>query len=299
MMYCYGREERVIDEHNVHYYLEDRVWIVQEGRSEDVIMDKRRIYCVRFNREMNELSCDCCKFETFGIFCKHCIRVLVQNLVFKIPDKYILDRWRKDVVRKRTRVKVAYHDLSDTAEVKRFNKIMSEFEPICDEASAVDEDTVEMVIASLSKLRIEVKERRKKFIAKNGVQLLPSRKYPPSEKVSTNNVITPSSVTKPSAMYEGWVEGSIQEDVEWVDLEPEITESLVDPPPPVTQQVLDPKSRKHPRGRPKGSRNKTLAELGYKKKTKAILALVDENEPGADEVVAPTLADKPMNKRRK
>ncbi|XP_021739064.1 protein FAR1-RELATED SEQUENCE 6-like isoform X2 [Chenopodium quinoa] len=175
MMYCYGREERVIDEHNVHYYLEDRVWIVPEGRSEEVITDRRRIYCVRFNRVTNEVSCDYCKFETFGIFCKHCIRVLDQNLVFKIPYKYILDRWRKDVVRKHTRVKVAYHDPSDTAEVKRFNKIMSEFEPICDEASAVDEDTVQMVLASLLKLRIEVKERRKKFIAQNGVQLLPSR----------------------------------------------------------------------------------------------------------------------------
>uniref|UniRef100_A0A803MSC4 Uncharacterized protein n=1 Tax=Chenopodium quinoa TaxID=63459 RepID=A0A803MSC4_CHEQI len=180
-------------------------------------------------------------------------------------------------------------------------ELLNHSSPLLGSQEVVYQSPIQTVctVQTVETLRIEVKERRKKFIAKNGVQLLPSRKYPPSEKVSTNNVITPSSVTKPSAMYEGWVEGSIQEDVEWVDLEPEITESLVDPPPPVTQQVLDPKSRKHPRGRPKGSRNKTLAELGYKKKTKAILALVDENEPGADEVVAPTLADKPMNKRRK
>ncbi|XP_021754070.1 protein FAR1-RELATED SEQUENCE 6-like [Chenopodium quinoa] len=113
LMHCSGREERALEGNLIQYLLEDRVWIIPEGKSEEEITDRRRFYCVLFNTVTKDVSCDCRKFETFGILCRHIIQVYDQNLVFEIPSKYVLDRWRKDVPRKHTRVK-----LTTTIQVK-------------------------------------------------------------------------------------------------------------------------------------------------------------------------------------
>ncbi|XP_021723932.1 protein FAR1-RELATED SEQUENCE 6-like [Chenopodium quinoa] len=151
MMYCYDGEVSVSDESTIRYVIDDRVWIVPEGESEEVITDQRCKYSILFNPVTKEVTCDCKKFETHGILCKHYIRVLDKNMVVEIPDKYILDRWRKDIVRKHTRVRVAYHDPMQTPEVIKFNKMMNVFEPVCDDAAAADDDTLDIVIKALSK----------------------------------------------------------------------------------------------------------------------------------------------------
>ncbi|XP_021728577.1 uncharacterized protein LOC110695663 isoform X2 [Chenopodium quinoa] len=145
-------------------------------------------------------------------------------------------------------------------EVQRFNRIMTKFKPICDEASMVDDDTVDMVLSTLSKLRIDVSDRRKKFIEANGVLTLPSTQYPTSGKGSTSNAITPSSERKriPTHTPEG---------VDLVDPDDDVPDQVVSQPkavPQISQQLLDPNTNKRPRGRPKGSRNKPLSETGYK-----------------------------------
>uniref|UniRef100_A0A803L951 Protein FAR1-RELATED SEQUENCE n=1 Tax=Chenopodium quinoa TaxID=63459 RepID=A0A803L951_CHEQI len=94
LMHCSGREERVLEGNMFQYLLEDRVWIIPEGKSEEEITDRRRFYCVLYNTVTKDVSCDCCKFETFGILCRHIIRVYDQNRVFEIPSKYVLDQNR-------------------------------------------------------------------------------------------------------------------------------------------------------------------------------------------------------------
>jgi hypothetical protein len=42
-----------------------------------------------------EFSCICGKFSKDEIFCTHILKVIVEEEVKKIPDKYFLDRWRK------------------------------------------------------------------------------------------------------------------------------------------------------------------------------------------------------------
>ncbi|XP_021736273.1 protein FAR-RED IMPAIRED RESPONSE 1-like [Chenopodium quinoa] len=241
MMYCNVRGEKVLSENLIQYSVVDRVWIVPPGGSEDVITDRRRTYNVTFFQTTNEVQCDCRKFETSGILCKHCIRILNENLVEDLPEKYIVARWRKDIPRKHTRVKVAYHDPGDTVTVKRFNKMMGKFEPLCETAAMVDYQTVHMVLETLSKLQLAVNDRRDKKSQQNVpvVSTLSS---------SAGEDITISSVRKPA---------------------PTAPAELGDPCPAAMDPVLkDPIIKKRKRGRPKGSRHKTLAETGYKKTNK-------------------------------
>ncbi|XP_021725372.1 uncharacterized protein LOC110692649 isoform X2 [Chenopodium quinoa] len=133
---------------------------------------------------------------------------------------------------------------------------MNHFKPICDEASMVDDDTVDMVMSALSKLKIDVSDRRKKFIEANGVMTLPSTQYPTSEKGSTSNLKTPSSVRKQ-------LNTNTQEVME-CDEVPDQMASQHTPLPEFSQHILDPSVKKRCRGRPKGSRNKPYSETGYK-----------------------------------
>ncbi|XP_021776441.1 protein FAR-RED IMPAIRED RESPONSE 1-like [Chenopodium quinoa] len=239
LMYVYPREERILQDNVVQYLLEDRVWIIPEGSKQEKITNQRRLLCVTFNAETKEVTCDCGKFETFGILCKHCIRVLDQNLVFEIPQKYILERWRKYIVRRHTRVKVSYYDPSNTIEVKRFNKMMTKFESICEDASTMDDPTVDLVMERLAQLSTEVLEARETLQSQKNPPNLPKNDIPPSEIRSNSALadLTPPSVTKVTAIA---------------------TNANID-------LIMDPKTRKKPRGRPKSTRYKSYAETGYKK----------------------------------
>ncbi|XP_051202239.1 protein FAR1-RELATED SEQUENCE 5-like [Lolium perenne] len=54
-----------------------------------------RSYQVEANVETETYNCECCKFSTDGLLCWHIFRVMVQlGCINKIPEKYILDRWR-------------------------------------------------------------------------------------------------------------------------------------------------------------------------------------------------------------
>lgn len=55
------------------------------------------IFMVIFRRSLREVHCICRKFETTGILCSHSIQVLKQEKIFVVEDKYIVDRWRKDI----------------------------------------------------------------------------------------------------------------------------------------------------------------------------------------------------------
>ncbi|XP_021751742.1 protein FAR1-RELATED SEQUENCE 1-like [Chenopodium quinoa] len=183
-----------------------------------------------YNHVLKEVTCECRKFETHGIICKHCIRVLDQNMVFKIPTKYMLDRWRKDIVRKHTRVKVAYHDPTQTPEVKKFNMMMNAFEGVCEDASAVDDETVQLVIDSLSTLHIEVKDRSLKYMKLIASSDYPMVEDPHSDIGSNSHTVNGQSLPSPSTV----------------------------------PNVLDPTCKKRRRGIPKGSRNKAYLETAYK-----------------------------------
>ncbi|XP_021721961.1 protein FAR-RED IMPAIRED RESPONSE 1-like [Chenopodium quinoa] len=112
---------------------------------------------------------------------KHCLNSLETQKVSDVPSRYILDRWRKDIYRKHTRVKVAFHDPTKTQEVVRYDKLMLAFEPLSCLASDMDE-TMQMVIEGLKELEMKVKEKTTPVIPISSVGEIGNRTTPPSVK---------------------------------------------------------------------------------------------------------------------
>ncbi|XP_016648404.1 PREDICTED: putative protein FAR1-RELATED SEQUENCE 10 isoform X2 [Prunus mume] len=46
--------------------------------------------------EEEQIHCSCKEFESSGLLCRHSLRVFVVKNYFQLPDKYYLNRWRKE-----------------------------------------------------------------------------------------------------------------------------------------------------------------------------------------------------------
>ncbi|XP_021741581.1 protein FAR1-RELATED SEQUENCE 6-like [Chenopodium quinoa] len=219
MLYVQIKEEKIISEVEIHYLVLDRVWVVREGSNEETITYSRRFYSLIHNPITKHISYDCRKFEKDGILCKHVIRVWDENFMTEFPLKFVLNRWKKDVLRKHTRIKVAYHDPTQT-------------------------EKFEAVRQAVIKIRAEVNERRAKLMAKNGSgseigsSNSPGLEGTPKSVSKTYNVATWGNKAVPNTSEINGGKGS-------------------------GNVIQNPVTQKKPKGRPKGSRNKTLSELGY------------------------------------
>ncbi|XP_062192554.1 protein FAR1-RELATED SEQUENCE 5-like [Phragmites australis] len=52
-------------------------------------------HTVSFNPDQSTVSCSCCLFESFGILCRHALRIFIIERVCALPKAYILKRWTK------------------------------------------------------------------------------------------------------------------------------------------------------------------------------------------------------------
>ncbi|XP_074277276.1 protein FAR1-RELATED SEQUENCE 5-like [Silene latifolia] len=74
---------------------------------------------VTINTGTGEYNCSCQRFEFRGILCRHIIRAMLLKKVQLIPDKYILTRFRKDLVRGYEHLQVGYHTSGESERLKR------------------------------------------------------------------------------------------------------------------------------------------------------------------------------------
>ncbi|XP_040987710.1 protein FAR1-RELATED SEQUENCE 5-like [Juglans microcarpa x Juglans regia] len=65
-------------------------------------------YFVDFSQEDAYAKCSCGLFQMRGILCKHILAVFKCNGIKSLPEKYILDRWRKDIKRRYTLIHRSY-----------------------------------------------------------------------------------------------------------------------------------------------------------------------------------------------
>ncbi|XP_052178716.1 protein FAR1-RELATED SEQUENCE 1-like [Diospyros lotus] len=86
---------------------------------------KKKRFTVMFEGEKYHIVCSCHLFEFRGILCRHALSVLIRNDVKFIPDSYILRRWRRDVCRAYTRVKINYNGWVSTPEQVRYDQLQS------------------------------------------------------------------------------------------------------------------------------------------------------------------------------
>ncbi|XP_074265045.1 protein FAR1-RELATED SEQUENCE 5-like [Silene latifolia] len=69
------------------------------------------------NKKFGEVKTE--MFEFRGILCRHIMKCLDVLDVKAIPDKYIIERWRKDLVRGYENIRVGYYNPDESERVKR------------------------------------------------------------------------------------------------------------------------------------------------------------------------------------
>ncbi|KAK9213347.1 hypothetical protein WN943_002734 [Citrus x changshan-huyou] len=100
---------------------------------------REKTFRVIFEKDEGEIRCVCSMFEYKGVLCKHTIAVLSCNRVQLLPEKYILRRWRKDVRRFSSKVKVSYDARSSSIEHQRYREECTAFYDVAEVASKNEE----------------------------------------------------------------------------------------------------------------------------------------------------------------
>ncbi|XP_042950377.1 protein FAR1-RELATED SEQUENCE 5-like [Carya illinoinensis] len=119
------------------YHVEDEVDV------EDFI--KEVTHTVYFNEAECEVKCSCALFEMRGILCRHVLGIMRVNKVRSVPEKYILDRWRKDIKRTYTLIRSSYDLVDQRPEVSRYSCIIKKCYEVATNASSCDEHTEDML----------------------------------------------------------------------------------------------------------------------------------------------------------
>ncbi|KAL2894800.1 Protein FAR1-RELATED SEQUENCE 9 [Bienertia sinuspersici] len=121
--------QNIVTSDNVtEYTFVDRVRWHNKEMKKDYLTQYKRNYHVRFDMTSKLAECECSLFNHSGIICRHMINFM--TYLVKSSHRYILRRWRKNVSRKHTRVKVAYQDPSKTKHIISYDEMQLAFEPI-------------------------------------------------------------------------------------------------------------------------------------------------------------------------
>ncbi|XP_052179894.1 protein FAR1-RELATED SEQUENCE 3-like [Diospyros lotus] len=116
-----------------------------------------KIYCLIVFTEEGPLGMSCHMFEFKGIICRHAGTVLIQNGVRSILERYILQRWRRDVSRCYMRVKINYNGWINTPSQLRYDQLCSAFAKVADKVADAEEQTqttMEWIQSQLNALSI-------------------------------------------------------------------------------------------------------------------------------------------------
>ncbi|KAI3516261.1 hypothetical protein L1887_15172 [Cichorium endivia] len=113
---------------------------------------------VEFNKEEITVKCSCMLFEQFGILCRHAFCVIKLYDIEEIPSRYILRRWRRDIIpTELLKRRFIYGDSStnvDKVAYKAFSIVDK-----CLSSLQNDEKKLEEFIQKLEQLKIGVDEQ--------------------------------------------------------------------------------------------------------------------------------------------
>ncbi|XP_035543568.1 protein FAR-RED IMPAIRED RESPONSE 1-like [Juglans regia] len=136
MIYCHCRFEKM-DGVIATYSVDDQV------KAEDFI--KKVTYTLYFNETECEVKFVCGLFEMRGIICRHILAIFLAKKVHELPEKYILDRWRKDIKRKYTFISRSYDVVDQRPETVRYKRILKTFNVAIKNTVSCDGHTEEMI----------------------------------------------------------------------------------------------------------------------------------------------------------
>ncbi|XP_059310744.1 protein FAR1-RELATED SEQUENCE 6-like [Lycium ferocissimum] len=92
------------------------------------------VFLVEYRTNGEYLECNCKHFESTYILCCHILEVMSRKRIDIIPDRYIIRRWRRDVVRPHLRKFFPGSYLTMTDEFKRYYMLKKWFDRVCDVA---------------------------------------------------------------------------------------------------------------------------------------------------------------------
>ncbi|XP_052289424.1 protein FAR-RED ELONGATED HYPOCOTYL 3-like [Citrus sinensis] len=105
--------------------------------SESLGQGNKKNFEVVFGETECKVSCICSKFQFRRILCRHALSVLIRHGIEILPEMYILSRWRKDVKRCYSKVKVSYGMQNLSIQQERYGKMCIDFtEDLQENASA-------------------------------------------------------------------------------------------------------------------------------------------------------------------
>ncbi|XP_052625885.1 protein FAR1-RELATED SEQUENCE 5-like [Lactuca sativa] len=87
---------------------------------------------VEIKAEEKEINCSCEHFKCMGVLCRHAFTIMMRCGVKEIPERYILKRWRKDVISRNYHFSSVQSDSGDCENVKLVNDSYYSFESCLD-----------------------------------------------------------------------------------------------------------------------------------------------------------------------
>ncbi|XP_042983691.1 protein FAR1-RELATED SEQUENCE 5-like isoform X1 [Carya illinoinensis] len=82
-------------------------------------------HSVDFSEEDAIAKCSCGLFQMRGILCRHILAVFKCNGIKSLPDRYILDRWRKDIKRRYMLIHSSYDAGGQRADANRYSSLLN------------------------------------------------------------------------------------------------------------------------------------------------------------------------------
>ncbi|XP_074580666.1 protein FAR1-RELATED SEQUENCE 5-like [Curcuma longa] len=105
--------------------------LIMFGEGEEKVK-KEVAYNVRFHAETNETYCTCQLFEFKGMVCRHQLLVWYHMRIQKVPDKYVLRRWCKNIKRAYSKIPISYDKSSRGIEAQRRENMCNLFKEVAD-----------------------------------------------------------------------------------------------------------------------------------------------------------------------
>ncbi|KAF5481758.1 hypothetical protein F2P56_002386 [Juglans regia] len=99
------------------YLVEDEIHVEE--------FTKHVTYYVHFNEEDCDVKCSCGLFQMKGILCRHVLAIFKCNGIKYLPNRYILDRWRKDIKRRYTLIHSTYDTGYQREDTNRYSSLLN------------------------------------------------------------------------------------------------------------------------------------------------------------------------------
>ncbi|KAI8539742.1 hypothetical protein RHMOL_Rhmol09G0206400 [Rhododendron molle] len=143
-------------------------------------------FTVTFDNETNEAHCNCRLFEYRGMVCKHQLMVWQQKGVERVPDKYVLTRWCKNVKRLHTRIRINYDKSPTSIETRRHDNMCKAFKEVVNLAED-SEEMYDMVMTKVRELKEEVKRALVSVVSESNAVVGPR-----NDSISLGDAVVPS-----------------------------------------------------------------------------------------------------------